>query len=300
MTRFRNIAAAGLAVAMVFALAACPPVPPIDDPQNDYDEGFNDGFLEDDWYWDGFFDSFDSVDATYYYDDSEIPYLESPAYDAGYWDGVWYAYNDGYFTSYRYAFIVGFSEGYDNAYASDYLNFLATDDHLEYLTGGFGDGYNDGFSEGRVFGANDYEQGLTFDWLGALLDYESGTDLYFEEVDVGTGVYGPVYLYEYGVHPADYGKSTADKRPVRKELFRSLRADTSKARDKDVNVDDYPLFRDLSPQAQTSLSVTPETSERNDRNLRLDTSWLDRIDAYTDAGGEKTASETLRNRAVVD
>src|SRR5690606_33914571 len=110
-------------------------------------------------------------------------------------------YNDGYFTSYRYAFIIGWSEGYDAAFYPDYLAFLALDQHTENLNGGWGDGYNDGFSEGRVFGAYDYEAGLAFDWEDALLDYEDGVDLYFEEVDVGTGALGPVFLYEYGTDP---------------------------------------------------------------------------------------------------
>ncbi|MBM3289625.1 MAG: hypothetical protein FJY92_05690, partial [Candidatus Hydrogenedentes bacterium] len=214
--RMYKIAVAALLAALAILGTACPPGGPTGD--TDYDVGYAAGFLRDDFYWDGYFDGWDTIDKTpFYYDTDEFPYIDDDSYDAGYWDGVWFAYNDGYFADYHYAFIVGFSEGYDNAYWSDYLDFLAIDAHPEYLNGGWSDGYHDGYSEGRVFGANDYEQGLGFDWLDALLDYESGTDLYFAEVDVGTGAYGPVELYEYGTDPASLKK-------IAKAMLRSGRA----------------------------------------------------------------------------
>lgn len=263
--------------------------------QQEYDLGFAAGFARDDWYWDGYFDGYYTVSRTpIYYDDSGIPYLESPPYDAGYWDGVWYAYNDGYFVDYHYAFIVGFSEGYDNAYWPDYLNFLATDHHVEYYHGGWIDGYNDGYSEGRVFGANDYEQGIPFDWLGALGDYEQGVDLYFEEVGVGTGVWGPVILYEYGTNP-NPGKQT---RITRKSRMLSVRQENSikDGQRKDALKDLYRPFRE---DARTELEVTPSSSLRNTtHNLRLETSWYGRIIAYQNQGKTRTNLGVFRNRAV--
>lgn len=266
--------------------------PPGDD-QSDYDAGFDAGFAMDDWYWDGYFDGYDTIDVTpIYYDATGIPYLESPPYDAGYWDGVWYAYNDGYFVDYHYAFVLGFSEGYDNAFWSDYLDFLANDVHYEFGHGGWIDGYDDGFSEGRVFGANDYEQGLPFDWLDALYDYEAGTDLYFEEVGVGTGVYGPVYLYQYGTDPL--AKQLAE-RTARKQVIRSIRNAPAL---KDVNVDELDMFRALSSAAEAELQVQPDRSLRNDRSLRLDSTWLQRIDSYLGAKKNLTKSvPTQRARA---
>jgi hypothetical protein len=273
-----------IAAGIFITLLGCPPVDPPNDDQSLYDRGFEDGFLEDDWYWDGYYDGYDTVDITpVYYDDSEILYLEEPPYDAGYWDGIWYAYNDGYFVDYRYAFILGFSEGYDNAFWSGYLDFLADDVHTEYSHGGWIDGYNDGFSEGRVFGANDYEQGLPFDWLDALYDYESGTDLYFEEVDLGTGAYGPVVLYEYGVDPTEGAK---DLRPRARVPRREIRGTS-----KQIDLEDRTVFRPLPPQTQQELDVTPEESLRSGRELQLATTWLQRIQAYTSAKIAKLNTE---------
>lgn len=269
-TMFRYIP---LVVALLALGVGCPSGTPND---ASYDEGFDDGFAIDDWYWDGYFDGYDTLDfSPIYYDTSDILFLESPPYDAGFWDGVWYAYNDGYFVDYHYAFILGFSEGYDNAFWPDYLDFLDSDVHTEYENGGWSDGYNDGFSEGRVFGAYDFEAGLPFDWLDALLDYESGTDLYFEEVDVGTGVFGPVFLYEYGTDPNTFKKSAAFERGTKAPL--TIRGD---GRLKGVDIDSRPLFRTLDPQAKQDLQVTPEQSLRDSIELRLDTSWLQRVNAY--------------------
>ena len=261
----------------------------------DYELGFNKGFARDDWYWQGYDDGYDTLDfAPIYYQGDTIPYVESPAYDAGFWDGVWWAYNDGYFVDYRYAFILGFSEGYDNAFWPDYLDFLASDEHVEYLHGGWIDGYNDGFSEGRVFGANDYEQGLEFDWEDALRDYEDGTDLYFEEVDVGTGIYGPVFLYEYGTDPhtlkADTFRGDRLLGPAR-----AIRG----ASTKEIDMGSLELYRSLTAEARERYGVTPEKSLRNQRELQLETTWLERIESYLSAA--KSADERReRVRRVSD
>ncbi len=248
--------------------------------QTAYDLGYTIGFARDDYYWDGYWDGYDTLEAApFYYDDSEIPYFETPPYEAGYWDGTWYAYNDGYFVDYHSAFIIGFSEGYDNAYWPDYLDFLATDFHAELLNGGWGDGYEDGFSEGRIFGAYDYEAGLPFDWLDALYDYEAGTDLYFSEVDLGTGLYGPVYLYEYGTHPGSLKAQPPRTSPNRTSVpaIRSMNTgQTTKSNNEG-------LYRAFTQEAQDELAVLPGTSLRSTRELMLDTTWLERVQQYTSA-----------------
>jgi hypothetical protein len=280
-------------VLLIFAAAltvtGCPYFPP-NDGKSDYDIGFDDGFARNDWYWAGHDDGFDTIDWTIYYEGDTIPYIDALTYDAGFWDGVWWAYNDGYFVDYRYAFIIGFSEGYDNAFYPDYLAFLASDVHIEYLHGGWIDGYNDGFSEGRVFGANDYEQGLPFDWRSALFDYEDGVDLYFEEVDVGTGVYGPVYLYEYGTDPHTL-KAYAPRGDGILGPERSIRKDLTKADD----MDSRQLYRPLTADARQRYKVTPEKSMRADRKLQLKTTWLQRIQSYLSAAkSAEIRSERVR------
>lgn len=282
--------------ALMFFAVGCPYIPIdniLDDPE--YAVGFGEGFLQDDWYWAGFDDSYDTVDfGPLYYQGSTIPEYSEPAYDAGYWDGIWYAYNDGYFVEYDYAFTIGFSEGYDAAYASDYLTFLADDVHVEYLDGGWSDGYNDGFSEGRVFGANDYEMGLSFDWLDALLDYRSGTDLYFEEVGVGTGVWGPVYLYEYGVDPATLVK----KAPPHAGALGRGRSIRATAEDGLKTTFEPPelSYRSFTGDPPALYRTTPATSPREDRALTLTTSRIDRIDAYLSA--TEPATKVQRTRRV--
>jgi hypothetical protein len=259
----------------------------------EYDAGFNDGFARDDWYWQGFDDSYATLEySPIYYQGSAIPIVETPAYDNGYWDGVWYAYNDGYFVCYDYAFAIGFSEGYDAAFYADYLDFLAQDVHVENDNGGWGDGYNDGFSEGRVFGANDYESGLTFDWLDALLDYRAGTDLYFEEVDVGTGAYGPVMLYEYGTDPLEE-KTGATPRAERDEAQPAIQTNVL------TKADQAPAlsYRPLPSDVQTELDQRPTTTSRSQRPLTLETTWLERITAYRDAieAGKKAGPTRTAN-----
>ena len=261
--------------AVLFLAIGCPST------DTQYNLGYLAGFAQDDEYWKGFDDSYDTLTASpILYQGSDIP-VGTTDYEEGYWDGVWYAYNDGYFVCYDYAFTVGFSEGYDAAYYADYLDFLDADVHVEYNNGGWGDGYNDGFSEGRIFGANDYEQGLKFDWLDAMEDYRSGTDLYFEEIDLGTGSYGPVVLYAYGTDPA--AKTTNHIRNTRK---------ATKTHAIEV--------RTIPQSVQLELSRTPTTTTRTSRPLRLTTSWIERIQSYENAT-RKTVSKQevpLRNRAV--
>jgi len=261
---------------------------------DEYGQGYDEGFAQDDWYWQGFDDSLDTIGfSPMYYQGGDISFVETPDYDRGYWDGVWYAYNDGYFVGYDYAFAIGFSEGYDAAFYSGYLDFLAEDQHIEYDNGGWSDGYNDGFSEGRVFGANDYEQGLTFDWLDALLDYESGMDLYFEEVDVGTGVYGPVYVYVYGTDPTA-AKQLAVARLHRQAGRMAIRhgADFSLAAKSGLS-----LYRPMTDEERARFDLVPDTTPRSSRDLTLTATWLERIEAYLDAV-DNPAKSTSRFRAA--
>ncbi len=253
-----------------------------------YEAGREQGFKLDEWYWDGFFDSFDTVDfEPIFYDDSEIPFLEGRTFEAGFWEGVWIAYNDGYFTDYRYAFFVGFSEGYDNAFWPDYLDFLASDVHVEYLNGGWADGYDDGFSEGRVFGAFDFEADLPFDWEDAIRDYQSGTDLFFEEVGVGTGDFGPVVLYEWGANP-HFLKEAAPRRASNRQGTPSIRIKRSNSKERTLDLESLDVFRPVREDAQQELDVTPSISQRSERELRLNTSWLDRIQAVQNPADTKS------------
>lgn len=291
----RRLLAKVLLLSTVFAAAGCPELPGIVIPTGEYEIGFNDGFLQDDWYWDGYFDGWDTIDFTpIYYDDSGIPYVDFPEYDAGYWDGVWYAYNDGYFVDYHYAFVVGFSEGYDNAFWPDYLDFLAVDTHTEFAHGGWIDGYEDGYSEGRIFGANDYEQGLPFDWLDALYDYESGTDLYFWEVDKGTGIYGPVILYEYGTYTGVKPVKARARTGFQPPTIRSMPGQDAAV--KNDLLANRELFRAISTEARDELSIIPEKSLRSDVELMLETDWYERIRSYLN--GYKNRPKRLRARTV--
>ncbi|MBI1319554.1 MAG: hypothetical protein GC168_11495 [Candidatus Hydrogenedens sp.] len=268
-------------------LAGCPPIdnPPPTDSQAEYDAGYDDGFAVDEEYWQGFDDSYDTVDGgTIYYSGSEIPYYDELSYDAGYWDGVWYAYNDGYFVAYDYAFTVGFSEGYDVAFQPGYAIFLQNDQHLEYLDGGFSDGYNDGFSEGSVFGAWDYANGWPFDWLDGMLDYRSGTDL--DIAGVGTGY---IELYQYGTDPVDLLKSTTPVRTADPAKALAIRNDAKQ------KADTHDLsYRDIPAAVRTDWNRDPATSPRSDAALRLDTTWLERIEEYRDAIGAKAAPKQSR------
>lgn len=280
-----NRIAMGALLPAALLLAGCPIFLPVDPVNPEYDAGFLDGFAVDDWYWDGFYDGYDTLtDFPMYYDDSEIPFLDDGSYDAGYWDGVWYAYNDGYFVDYDYAFTIGFSEGYDVAFQAGWRQFLAGDVHVEYDNGGWGDGYNDGFSEGRVFGAYDYDTGLPFDWFDAMLDYREGTDLVVVDAaghDVGTGLYGPVYLYEYGVNPF-LAKAAAPRQP-RATTPAVRRSSGAKAEIPELS------YRTLPAEVRTDLDVRPENALRGGAALRLQTTWLERVQAYQNAlsGGKQ-------------
>lgn len=285
----RWMSGAALSASALF-LAGCPDGTVVD-PQIEYDLGFTAGFANDDEYWQGFADSYDTVDAgTIYYSGSEIPYYEDPPYDAGYWDGVWYAYNDGYFVEYDYAFTIGFSEGYDVAYQPGYENFLEDDTHFEYLDGGFTDGYNDGFSEGRVFGAFDFADDRDFDWLDAMLDYRDGTDV--EIAGVSTGLDGPVELYEYGTDPADIiGKSLSPMRPARDGGTPAIRSNGDKLETTVPAIS----YRNLPSNVSADFSKRPATSPRTDTiNLRVEGNWLSRIEAYRDALETAAAAKNRR------
>ena len=287
MRNTNAIRSAGLLGMVVLAAAGCPEL------LDDYDLGFDAAFYGaegDDYYWQGYDDSYDTVEDTHvYYAGGDIPEVAEPLYDAGYYDGLWYAYNDGYFVAYDYAFAIGFSEGYDAAFYIDYLDFLAGDVHIEYDNGGWDDGYNDGFSEGRIFGAADYEEeDRPFDWLDALLDYRSGTDLYFEEIYLGTGELGPVVLYEYGYDPT---KSGGGSRTAPNRL--SIRK-AGAAKDSDLP----PLtYRALTPGREAALSTRPTTTSRSARPLTLGTTWLERVNAYL-GEIEAAAKSAPRARAV--
>lgn len=252
----------------------------------DYNLGFDDGFADDGLYFTGFDDSLLTMDTEVLWQGFLIDFIDDLSFDAGKLDGEFTAYNDGFFVAYRYAFIIGFSEGYDSAFAADYLDFLANDVHLEFGHGGFPDGYNDGFSEGRIFGAADYEAFFEFDWLAAFLEWESGIDLNFDEIPLGTGEFGPVVLYEYGTDPL--ATKGTKRETLRKEL--TLRGISSEKQGID-------FARTLTPEQIADLDVMPTTGQRGDRTLTLDTTWLERIEAFNTAG-KKSATERVRTSRV--
>ncbi len=274
-----------------------------------YLEGFDDGFADDSEYYLGYDEGFMTVGAgPVLYSGDLIPFSEFLTYQAGFWDGQFEAYNDGYFVEYRFAFIIGFSEGYDSAFAGDYIQFLANDHHLEFLHGGFSDGYNDGFSEGRIFGAFDYEVFLPFDWLDAFLDWEAGTDLFFEEVGKGTGDSGPVVLYEWGVNPHDLVNLSRDESEEsdRPHSF-ALESDRRMRLDKNALAAKSMLIKDVTTQETAraftndqidTLAVAPDTTSRTSRELTLTTTWFERINAYLNDSNmtrsERTDRSTLK------
>lgn len=291
----------GIAV-LGLGLAGCP-LPPGTGAQVEYDAGFLDGFAEDGEYWMGFWDSYDTVDRDeIYYTGDQIPFLDEVSYDAGYWDGVWYAYHDGYFVDYDYAFTIGFSEGYDLAFRSNWRSILSNDFHLELFVGGWYDGYEDGFSEGRVFGATDYELGLPFDWLDAMLDYRSGTDLFVEPTPgdrINTGSLGPVVLYEYGTNPFDLvNKSEETTAKLRKSDRPVPSIRVSGAKD-GAKAEVPPIsYRNLIPEVRTQLDRNPAVSSRVEgESLSLNSSWLDRVNAYNNAYKDGVAKSTTDRSA---
>ncbi len=288
----RGLGNALVAALMLAVLSGCP-LSPSSDTGVDYESGFLSGFMLDDEYWQGYDDSYLTVpDGPILYTGSEIPVIEDDSYDAGYWDGVWYAYNDGYFVCYDYGFTIGFSEGYDLAFRGDWLDFIANDGHPEYMDGSFADGYNDGFTEGTIFGATDYRLGLPFDWLDAMWDYRDGTDLFIEELDTGTGTWGPVYLYEYGVDPYEYlaktatpsGQSQIRRRNTNSGVSPRAQYAVPSSIEKDGETTYNPdeiSYRTLTDKVQENLKVAPTGSSRAaERPLTLTDTWLDRVNAY--------------------
>ena len=274
---------AGVLAAVAVALTGCPPA---ETPEQAYDRGFDDGFMEDDEYWYGYFHGYDTMDSNILYDGHEIPYLDEYSYDAGYYDGLWWAYSDGYFVNYHDAFIIGWSEGYDRGYRSDYISFLKRDPHTEYRHGGWIDGYNDGFSEGRIFGAADYKANRTFDWMDALFDYEDEIDEYLAEVGLGTGDYGPVILYEWGHNPHELVKNEQAKttETVRERMERAGRTAPAIRGDAGTKaaMKAREMYRPLSDEAKSELDVKPAISKRSGEAIseNLDDTWLNRVNRY--------------------
>jgi len=124
-----------------------------------------------------------------------------------------------------------------------------------------------------------------------------GTDLYLEEVGFGTGEYGNVFLYEYGVDPATYFEKS-ETNSVRK-AFGAVRiprnADAAKAivsprvsvekamqTLKQDGSDEHSVsYRALSTAASNELNVRPQSSPRlQGYTLTLPDSWLERIERY--------------------
>lgn len=266
---------------------------------DEYNAGYDAGFFDDTEYFYGYDDSFFTVGSgPILYEGDLIPFSDRLTYQAGVWDGQFDAYNDGYFVAYRLAFIIGFSEGYDNAFWSDYLDFLFFDLHTEYLHGGFSDGYNDGFSEGRIFGAFDYESVLAFDWLDAFLDWESGTDLYFEEVDKGTGEFGPVFLYEWGTNPHEFALDSRDAEVTRTVTPKMHMRQSKTVRDltaADIAPRFEELVRGFTDEQASALDTNPLSTSRSDRDLTLTTTWLERIDLVLATSGDAQISNDLRS-----
>lgn len=260
---------------------------------NEYNIGYEDGFYTDSKYWEGYDDSYltEPPDGPILYRGSEIPALDDGSYEAGYYDGLWQAYNDGYFVSYDYGFTIGFSEGYDIGYHPDWYAFLINDAHSEYYDGSFMDGYQDGFSEGSVFGAVDYKIGLPFDWEDAMWDYRSGTDVFIDEVGFGSG---EIYLYECGIDPNAYYAKTESVRPkTRSGSVRLPRegaaassprasvASVMKQLEKAEGTEGQVSYRALTDAARTDLDIRPEYSPRfSERSLKLTDTWLQRIERY--------------------
>lgn len=297
LTNALNFARGPALLLAAVALTACPVIVPNPPAERTYGEGFAAGFAEDGWYWEGFYDSYDTIDfGPIYYEGGTIPYVDAPPYDSGYWDGVWRAYNDGYFVAYDYAFTIGFSDGYDRGFNPDAEAFLAADEHVEYLDGGWSDGYNDGYSEGRVFGAYDYNNALPFDWLDALVDYRDWVDVCYAEVC--TGAAGPVWLYEYGTDPNEY--IDKDATPHQGLAGLGARLGTVPSERSETGLSPEPAAPDLGARfkqadfeapaisyrpldaalSEAFSGAPPEPPRSAGAEVQLATSWLDRLEAY--------------------
>jgi hypothetical protein len=121
--------------------------------------------------------------------------------------------------------------------------------------------------------------------------------LYIEELDLGTGEYGPVYLYEYGVDPAIYYEKSS--LPSGTSLIRRPRGATAPERassprsafavpgatlEKSSDTSPEISYRDLTAEARAELSVSPTYSNReSERALNLKDRWLDRVNAYRES-----------------
>ena len=301
MKNLKTLSFPVMALLLAVALSGCP-----SGKESEYNLGFNVGFLNDAKYWEGFDDSYETVpDGPIFYAGASIPELTDGSYDAGYWDGIWYAYNDGYFVCYDYAFMIGFSEGYDAAYQKNWKSFLLQDSHPEYLDGSFEDGYNDGFTEGSVFGADDYKRKAPFNWQDALWDYRDNIDVYLDELGFGTGEWGDVFLYEYGTDPHEFykTKNAAASGTATRLLFqknnggRGLRGTALQAKSP-VNAAapkaeelEIPAlsYRSLPGRIQQSLPTrTLYVDRRQGTESHLNTTRLQRINAYRDAIGKNS------------
>lgn len=257
---------------------------------SDFDRGFDEGFAKDAPYNLGYADSWRTFGFDSLYQGNLYPEIGDGSFQAGLNEGQFTAYSDGFFVAYSYAFIIGFSEGYDNGFWDDYAEFLAWDKHYEFRNGGFDDGYHDGFSEGRIFGAFDFKRtDFPFDWLDALIDWELGTDLFLAEVGtfgLGTGPWSPVTLYEYGAAPA------LSQGPAKSRGFSSARTVRgTKLRAKAA----LEFARPLTVEQEDELRVVPVASFRDDRVLALETTWLQRIYAYNNAP-KSSAKQVRRSR----
>ena len=267
--------------------------------------GFESAFTETNEHYDrGYNHSFDVYDNSLpigcgiLYEGDLIGAVDALTIPAGLLDGEWYAYHDGYFAAYDDAFIIGFSEGYDVAFHEDWPTFLDLDEHLEWLDGSFRDGYHDGFTEGRIFGASDFENSeLPFDWVDALLFYTFEDDVAIDVTDsltLSTGVDGPAFLYEHGVDPATEITEPSDCTPLVKGTgsFRSR----AKAKQAGFEAPEF-MKREFSPEVLDVLQTTVESTVRGDRDTdRLEDTWFDRLIAYENAGGKKKTARKIRQR----
>ncbi len=128
-----------------------------------------------------------------------------------------------------------------------------------------------------------------------MLDYRDGTDLVVVDAnnaEIGTGSYGPVYLYEYGTDPADLIKSARVHRHPDGRPVPAIRGTA------DPKADMPPLsYRSLPQEVQGNLSITPSTTPRGARGLDLGTTWLQRIEAYRSSLGKAQRNHIVRSTA---
>lgn len=268
-----------------------------------YDLGFEVTFTNTNEHYDrGYSDSFDVYDndlpvgCGILYEGDLIGEIDLLTYNAGLLDGEWYAYHDGYFAAYDDAFIIGFSEGYDLAFHEDWPIFLELDQHIEWFDGSFRDGYHDGFTEGRVFGAFDFEDTeFPFDWVDALLFYTFDDDVAIDVTDgltLSSGVDGPAIIYLHGVDPATEITEPSDCTPFSKGTFRSR----ARVKQRDDGIPEF-MKRDFTAAVLEVLEATVNSTVRGDRDTdRLTDTWLDRLIAYENATGKKKSERKILKR----